>query len=249
MTPWLFRWWPAVLIADRGLLSCAGIQETVPAQPDQRTTSPHVRTSDSESQPVRKATMPSVTEQPRLPQEINLQSPFAAAEVQHSCRRAQDLDALHTRKRARHMAPQSNGVSHSKLQQLATHFDKTAPHLLTQSDPIMIHRPTAQRPAAGTACSFGLQSFTPPPVSSLHAFNPAPALVCNPIPASCAFVPDSLATAAALANVINVNRSQAADLSKQYQYGVPQPDTSADNRALQRKSALPYLLVCIPLNS
>ena len=225
-------------------MSCAGTQETVAAQPDQVTTSAHIRTSNSEPQSIRKTTMRTVTEQPRLPQDLSLQSPFAAAEVQHSCHKPEEMDALHTRKRARH---ETNGVAHSKLQQLATQFKQTAPHLLNQSDPIMIHRPTAQRPAAGTACSFGLQAFVSPPVSGLHAFNTTPAPACNPVqlPASCAFVPDSLATAAALANVINVTRSQAADLSKQYQYGAAQPDTAAENRALQRKCPCPCCLIAV----
>lgn len=203
-----------------------------------------VKPANSEHQPIRKAVLRSAVtdQQDRLPQELNLQSPFAADEVQQSCqqRQPQDLDALHVRKRARHVTPEPDSLFHSKLQQLAKHYKQTAIPSLSQSDPITIHRPTAQRPTAGTACSFGLQAFPSPPVSGLHAFSAAAAAaapLCNPSqPASCAFVPDSLATAAALANVMPINKPQAAVAGRQLQQEVVQPESSADNRILQRES-------------
>ena len=175
----------------------------------------------------------------RQPQDLNLQSPFAAADVQQSSRQPQDLDGVHSRKRARHVAPEADSYPQGQRQQLASHFKQIPPTLLVQSDPITIHRPTAQRPAAGAACSFGLQAFPSQPVHGLHAFNAAAAAAptCNPIqlPASCGYVPDSLATAAALANAVTMSKSQVADAARQYQQGAVQPETSADNRTLQRK--------------
>lgn len=182
----------------------------------------------------------------RKPQD--LQSPFAAADVQQSSCQPQDLDAVHSRKRARHMPPEADSFPQGQRQQLATHFKQTAPSMLGQSDPITIHRPTAQRPAAGAACSFGLQAFPSQPINGLHAFNAAAAAApnYNPIqlPASCGFVPDSLATAAALANAVSMSKSQVADAARQYQQGAAQPETSADNRTLQRKQLSAHLRFC-----
>lgn len=225
----------------------ADVQEPVPALFEQQQLDAPLKTRNHARQTASKAVMgPAHTDQQnRLPQDASLRSPFAAAEVQQTCQRQpQDLDALHIRKRARHVTPEPDSLTHSKLQQLAEHYKQSAMPLLNQSDPVTIHRPTAQRPTSGTACTFGLQAFPSPAVHALHALQQAaatappiavPAGNQNQPPGSRAFVPDSLATAAALA--IPMNKSQATDAMNRLQHGMLQPTSSAENRTLQSPAA------------
>lgn len=165
-------------------------------------------------------------------QELQLQSPFAADDIQQPPPQLSVKNISHSRKRARQTSPVEDSLTHSKLQQLALQYRQTGILPVSQSDPIMIHRPTPQRPTAGAAYSFGLPAVPSPPKHSMHAFSAAAAAI--PIHASCAFVPDSLATAAALANSVAIRNSPSAELDRQQQPSAKQ-EVSTDSRPLQSK--------------
>lgn len=164
-----------------------------------------------------------------------LQSPFASSDVQIGKVQPEPVSPVGTRKRARCASADLDSNPLSKVPQSSNRQQGPSAGTVPDQIPTTLHRPTPHRPTASTPCCFGVLPATHPlqlnqlKSSSLATTKPMPVVT----PAAPSVMPNSLATAAALASTAAPAVSSASYPSDDDKVSPTRPARSQDCKHCQ----------------